>query len=114
MRGEFCVSYFINLNLLLKKMFCKRKREKRKLSSLRLCWRQKGNGINKIWGLLEAIVYAVVFLHLSTSMTTAASFAFAFARILLQNEDLVWFLNRAEVIQASLIYNVIRILLKAD
>ncbi len=43
------VSYFINLNLLLKKLFCKRKREKRKPSPLRLCGKQKGNGINKIW-----------------------------------------------------------------
>jgi hypothetical protein len=75
-------------------MFCKRKREKRKPSFLRLCRKQKGNGINKSEDYRKAIFYAVVFLPLEKSLTTAASFAFAFARISYKTQSLAAFLNQ--------------------
>jgi uncharacterized integral membrane protein len=80
-----CVSYFINFNLLLKKRFVKEKGKKESLLPCGCVGMQKGNGINKIWRVWKTIVYAVVFLPFIASNTAAASFAFAFARILLQN-----------------------------
>jgi hypothetical protein len=78
---DVCNPYFEDFNLMMKNCFVKEKGKKESLSLCGCAGVQKGNGINKIVGVEEMHCLCRSLFALNVSETTAASFAFAFARV---------------------------------